>query len=69
MVYTQQMLDEAEAALHEIMLGRGVAEVRDQNGETLRYSKVNIAELRSYILTIQHALGVAPKPGTGRAWF
>lgn len=38
------------------MLGQGVAEFRDQNGETVRYSKTDIASLRTYIASLKQQI-------------
>lgn len=72
--YTRQMLDDALKARHELKLGRGVAQVRDQNGEMLSYSKADIASLDAYIIEIKHALGISihgagSGAGPGRPWY
>lgn len=53
---TQQMLDEAVAAYHRIVTGGGVYEYRDQNGEVVRYSRVNLPQLAAYIEKLQGQL-------------
>lgn len=45
----QSRLAEAETALHNVLLGKGVAEFRDSNGELVRYSKTEVPALRAYI--------------------
>ena len=49
----QERLTEAEAAYHKLQLGEGVAEVRDSNGESLRYTQANAARLRAYIADLK----------------
>lgn len=51
------LLREAEAAYHQLMLGGGVREVRDQNGEAVSYSQANRQALYNYILQLRAALG------------
>lgn len=45
----QAYLIEAETAYRDLMLGKAVVEVRDSNGETVRYSNANASRLKSYI--------------------
>jgi hypothetical protein len=54
----QTYLAEAQTALHNVLIGKGVAEVRDFNGELVRYSKVDTALLRAYIKELQDQIGV-----------
>ena len=49
MATTQELLDEAEAAYHRLMLGEQVVEVRDQSGESIRYLANSAARLAAYI--------------------
>lgn len=53
---TQQMLDEARVAYHALVTGQAVAEFRDQNGETIRYSKADTAKLAAYIASLEKTL-------------
>ena len=67
----QTRLDEAEAAYHALMTGQAVAEFRDHNGETVRYTAANASRLLAYIQSLKMQLGKLP-PGAlspGRAWF
>lgn len=68
---TQEMLTEARAALHRLMTGAAVAEFRDQNGETIRYSQANRNALISYVKWLESELGVSGPASSGpmRAWF
>lgn len=60
----QERLTEAENAYHAVMIGSGVAEVRDSNGESVRYTQANASRLRAYILELkaQIAAEEAGKP-------
>lgn len=65
------LLEEAEAAYHALMTGQTVAEVRDHNGEMVRYFAPQAARLKGYILQLRAELGLL-EPGTlgpGRGWF
>lgn len=63
------LLQQAEAAYHQLMLGQGVAEFRDQNGETVRYTPSRKADLWGYILQLRAELGKSSAGRPGRAWF
>lgn len=52
----KERLNEAEAALHALQLGRSAVEVRDQNGEMVRYTPANRAALSAYIQTLKQQL-------------
>lgn len=54
----QTRLADAETALHNILIGKGVAEFRDFNGELVRYSKTETAALRAYIKELQDQIAV-----------
>lgn len=60
----QERLTEAEAAYHTLQIGGGVAEVRDSNGESVRYTQANASRLRAYIMELkaQIAAEAAGKP-------
>lgn len=69
MAVTAAMLQEAETAYHLLLTGQAVASFRDQNGETVTYSRTNIADLRAYIAEIKAALSEAPRAvGPMRVW-
>ena len=53
-----EMLQQAEKAYHDLMLGKSVAEVRDGNGEMIRYTAANRGALASYISELRRQLGV-----------
>lgn len=69
-VVTQQMLDEAVAAYHRLAIGDGVYEYRDQNGETVRYTRADLSKLRSYIDWLQGQLAPETRQNVGpmRVW-
>ncbi|MGA1831685.1 gpW family head-tail joining protein [Rhizobium wenxiniae] len=52
----QAYLIEAEEAYRELLLGKAVAEVRDSNGESVRYTQANVSRLRSYIAELKAQL-------------
>lgn len=69
MIVTQQMLIDAQQALHALMTGTAIVEVRDQNGETLKYSRANKNDLLAYIEWLKGQLGLIVAPsGPMRVW-
>jgi hypothetical protein len=64
------MLDEAVLALHDLQIGKAVVEVRDQNGETIKYSRARSAELVAYIQELKRQLGLLVETSIPmRLWF
>lgn len=59
----ERMLAEAEAAYHSAMIGGGVREFRDQNGEAITYSVVDRRNLLAYINRLRLTLGKPPMCG------
>lgn len=59
MATVQERLNEAEAAYHDLVTGRAVAEIRDQNGETVRYSKADLSKLQLYINSLKQTLAAS----------
>ncbi|EGL63567.1 hypothetical protein AGRO_3636 [Agrobacterium sp. ATCC 31749] len=57
----QGWLREAEKALHELLTGKGVAEVRDSNGESVRYTMANVSRLRQYIEDLKSQIAGQPR--------
>ena len=53
-------LAEAEAAYHSLMIGGGVREFHDQNGERVVYSEAGAASLLTYINGLRAQLGMCP---------
>ena len=69
MAVTAAMLQEAETAYHLLLMGQGVASFRDQNGETVTYSRTDIAALRAYIEQMKRDLSGTPRStGPMRVW-
>ena len=66
------MLAEAERAYHSLMIGGGVAELRDGlNGDLVRYTPANAFRLMAYINSLRAELGMSTK-GAGKpgiVWF
>lgn len=71
---TQQALNEARQAYHNLLTGQAVAEFRDQNGEMVRYTQMSRAALADYVNQLERKLAaelgqtpasVAPM----RVWF
>jgi len=67
MVDLKVRLEEAELAYHRLITGQTVAEVRDHNGELIRYSASNLTRLWAYIQSLRAQLGIAPQ-APARVW-
>lgn len=65
------LLEEAEAAYHALATGQAVAEVRDHNGETIRYFAPQMGRLRAYIFQLRAELGQSQggNLAPARGWF
>ena len=61
----QQRLEDAETAYHSLQIGAQAAEVRDSNGESVRYTQANQARLRAYIAELKAEIA-AEAAGTTR---
>lgn len=57
MATLQERLDEAEQAYHDLCIGKGVVELRDSNGETVRYNIASLPRLTAYIAQLKGELG------------
>lgn len=69
MPVTLQMLIDAQEAYHALLTGSAIVEVRDQNAETIRYSKTNKNDLWAYIEWLKGQLGMTVAPsGPMRVW-
>ena len=53
-----QRLQEAEAAMHDLSLGRQARVFVDQNGERVEFNLNSMATLRSYVLNLRIQLGL-----------
>lgn len=60
-------LAEAETALHKLSIGQVATEIRDQNGELVKFSPANAARLRQYIFELKAQLGLL-RPAPMTAW-
>ena len=66
---TQEMLTEARSAYHRILIGGGIYQCRDQNGEQVSYGRTDINKLAAYIRWLESELGVAQRPtGPMKVW-
>lgn len=54
-----ERLNEAEAAYHRLMIGTSFVEVRDANGEMIRYKPADATKLLAYISTLKRLVGLA----------
>lgn len=70
MATAAERLAEAKSALHQILIGQGVASVRDSSGESINYSRANIGALRAYIRELEiEVAGTTPISGPIRPVF
>jgi hypothetical protein len=60
-----ERLAEAEAAYHDLVIGKAVVEVRDANGQTLRYTQANRAAMAAYIQDLKRQID---STGHGPLW-
>ena len=63
----EEKLEQAEAAYHDLMMGKGVVEVRDSNGEMVRYNAANRSQLAGYINELKRQMGQTCA-GPARVW-
>lgn len=61
-MYTQEMLNEARKALHELLLGKKAVSI-SKDGRQVQFNQTSIADLRRYINEIETALGMASRRG------
>lgn len=59
MLTTQQKLDEARAAYHDLNTGRMARVVVDQNGERVEFAAANKTALYNYIRQLETELGLS----------
>ncbi|HGE7051792.1 TPA: gpW family head-tail joining protein [Serratia marcescens] len=52
----QKLLEEAQKAYHDLMIGGSVRVVVDQNSERVEYTAANRQNLWAYIVRLQNAL-------------
>lgn len=69
MAVTDQMLTEAQNALHALLTGSAVVEFTDQNGEKIRYTAAKKHDLIAYIAWLKGELGLDVAPtGPMKVW-
>lgn len=52
-----QRLAEAEEAYHQLSMGKSIVELKDSNGETVKYGQASARQLGMYIATLRAQLG------------
>lgn len=67
MATAAERLREAQAALHNLLIGGGIQRVQDSNGESVSYTTANVTRLRAYIAELK--LEVAGCDATNTAGF
>lgn len=60
MATTAELLLEAKTAYHRLQLGVSMVEVRDSNGESVRYTPANASRLWAYIKLLEAELAGKP---------
>lgn len=60
---TEQKLEDAEKAYHDLLTGRALRVVVDRNGERVEFTAANRQMLKAYIDELRTALGLNPTPG------
>lgn len=63
-----ERLVEAEAAYHKLQIGESAVEVRDSNGESIRFAQANQGRLRAYVAELKAQIaaevaGTTPRTG------
>lgn len=58
----EEKLDEAEKAYHKLLLGQSAVEIRDSNGELVRYTPASRNSLAAYIADLKRQLGSSSGP-------
>ena len=63
-------LAEAQAAYHDLSIGKAAVEVRDSSGESVRFTMANASRLRAYIDDLRHEVaGTTARVGPLRPIF
>lgn len=65
---TPEMLAEARAARHRLLIGGGVYQFRDSNGEQVSYAKTDLNKLDAYIRWMESELGVGVPVPLMKVW-
>tara|TARA_R110002072_G_C7840840_1_gene524967 strand:+ start:206 stop:436 length:231 start_codon:yes stop_codon:yes gene_type:complete len=59
---TQERLEEAQDALHQLLTGTQAVSVTDQNGEKVEYRPVSRTDLQRYVADLEAQVAGARKP-------
>lgn len=57
MATNAELLADAQAAYHDLMIGASARVVVDQNGERVEYTAANAPRLQAYITSLQNLIG------------
>ncbi len=63
-----ELLAEAKAAYHSLMIGQSARVVVDQNGERIEYTAANAARLQAYIAQLEAKIAGRPVCGPMTVW-
>lgn len=66
---TAEKLVEAQAAYHRLMTSQQPVEIRDSNGESIRYTIANASRLKAYIAELKNEIAGTVKAGPFRPVF
>jgi ribosomal protein L1 len=66
MATLQERLDEAEAAYHDLVVGKKLVQFHDSNGEQVTFTAATRGALAAYIQDLQRQLGNCPDLGPMR---
>lgn len=58
----QERLEQAKTAYHQLVIGAAFVEVRDANGEMVRFKPADATKLKAYILDLERSLGTTSGP-------
>ncbi|TGT90930.1 hypothetical protein EN804_06235 [Mesorhizobium sp. M8A.F.Ca.ET.161.01.1.1] len=62
MATTADLLAEAKTAYHRLQTGTSAVEVRDANGESVRYTPANASRLKAYIRELEQEVAGCTGP-------
>lgn len=69
MATTQELLDSAKEAYHQLVTGNKPLVVVDQNGERVEYQRADVGRLRAYIYDLHIQINQSNGPGPMGAFF
>lgn len=55
MALIDDRISEAEQALHDLNIGKQIVEVRDSNGESVKYNSASRGQLAAYLSELRRA--------------